>query len=305
MINLGLVGIGKMGKIYLDTVSKLDGVQIFAISSKTKKTLNEFSQKYYKTTNYKDLEKFDLDGVIIATPAPTHFEIASFFLRKKIAVLLEKPLATTYEDSLKLLKLQKTKKSPFLVDHTLLFHPVYREIKKKVKDIGKIESIDFTGHNDNIRKDTSLILDWGPHGISLLLDLLDKEPKELNIKNYKFKDKTIVKAVFGLVFDHNVRSTLDLSWVSKIKKRSLKITGEKGALIFDDMKDRKLIFRSKNDPKIDYLKYNDIQPLDTLVKEFIRAIKEKDASLKDLLFSSKVVKWAEKLNKLLQRQVKS
>ncbi len=57
------------------------------------------------------------DGVIVCTPPDTHVEIASYFLARNIPCIIEKPLALSYEDAVKL----KQFKTSVLVNNIHLF----------------------------------------------------------------------------------------------------------------------------------------------------------------------------------------
>src|SRR3989344_4854692 len=132
-LRLALIGLGRMGNNYLNSVKQLKEVQISWICSKTQKSLEELPSIYGKTSDYKTLVlKNGLDGVIIATPAPSHFEIAEFFLKNRIPLLIEKPLVTNPAEAEKLLTIQKQTQTqtqtqtPSIVGHTLLFYPAIK-----------------------------------------------------------------------------------------------------------------------------------------------------------------------------------
>ncbi len=72
---LALIGNGKWGQNYVNTIRRLQQVDL--------------PQKYIKTRSYPDLlTKSDIDGVIIASPTNTHFEIAMEFLSKGFNLLI-------------------------------------------------------------------------------------------------------------------------------------------------------------------------------------------------------------------------
>lgn len=296
MIKLALIGLGSMGKNYLNTLSSFKNAQITHLCSKTQRTLDLYSDEFYKTTDYKSLAgRKQIDGIIIATPASTHFQIVSFFLKINIPLLIEKPLTTNYLDAINLLRLQKN--TAVLVGHTLLYHPTYLKIKQNISKIGKIEMITFEGANNNPRKNTSLIYDWGSHGISLFIDLLKDSPKNFKLITYK-KQEQFIELNYKLNFKGNINCFLNMSWVSPQKKRSLTIHGSKGKLIFDDFAKSKLTLNNKPLP------YNPTPPLTVELEDFLKSIETKQKPDSDLKFGVEVIKVLDMLSKLADSNFK-
>ncbi len=238
MINLALIGVGKWGKNYLTTVSDIPGCQI----------------KYIKTRDYRQLlNKNDIDGAIIATPGSTHFAIASEFLKKGFNLLIEKPLTTNLEEAEKLFDLWN-KKSKVLVGITYLYHPAYQELKNQLIEIGRIKSMEFEGLNSPIRDDIPVLWDWGPHAVSLFLDLVKSEVTKVR------GNGQIDQANLELEFKNGVKASAKMSWVYPQKVRKLKVVGSK-----------KTVEINFNQPVTE-------PPLTLELKEFISAI-EKDTPI--------------------------
>ncbi len=278
-MNLGLIGLGSMGKNYLKTVQDLKGISIKYICARGITPADNFPKKYVKVNDYKKLANFSLDGIIIATPPSTHFEIAAFFLKKGVPVLIEKPLTNNLKEAVKLLKLQKD--TPVLVGHTLLYHRRYQQIKKELNKIGQIRSLEFIGANNNPRSDTSVLLDWGSHGIALFLDLLKKDPVGSMITRFSKNNGLAASVDATLNFPDNIKAYLKVSWQSKSKKRRLTVKGAKKTLVFDDIA-------------------VPFKPLSLELEDFRSAVKGND-SRSDLKFGVRVMKVLDALNGHLEQ----
>lgn len=304
MINLALIGLGPMGRNYLKTVDLLPNVKISCICSKTKFSLNQFPKDYIKLTNYKKIINYQIDAVIIATPSATHFEIASFFLKRNTPILIEKPLTTNYQDALKLLKIQKKKKNPVLVGHTLLFHPAYQKIKQLLPKIGPIKSLKFEGANNSPRKDASVIYDWGSHAIAFLLDLLDsKQPEKIKIlKVNKNSNNVINQASIQLLFPKKITANIIISWTSPQKNRKLSIFGKNGTIIFDSIRDGSLLFLKSPAKHSTHLNYSSEKPLKREIKYFLKLIKNRTIDETGLEFGVNVVKILSRSEQLAQEK---
>ncbi len=113
-------------------------------------------------------------GIIIATPPSSHVEIAEFALENNIPVLIEKPLALSKVEILKLAGYQ----SPILVNHIHLFSTAYQNLKKCV-DVSKIEKIFSLGYNDGPKREYSSLWDYGCHDMAMILDLAQEFPRKI------------------------------------------------------------------------------------------------------------------------------
>lgn len=295
MKKLALVGLGVMGNYYLETSKLIPGLKIEQICAKSRQTLEKYPDSFKKNTDFKKIGP--ADGVIIATSASTHYEIANFFIAKKIPLLIEKPLASNYKEALILEKIAKKNKVPILVDHTLLYHPAYLELKKNISKIGKIKKIIFEGANNKPRKDTNILYDWGPHGASLILDILKSLPRKITfLKLPKLKKEISV----NLFFPGNIEGILNLSWISKNKKRKLIIEGARGSIVFDDMSDKKITIHINE--KTIFPKINNNQPLESILNEFLKILKtRKKTNSENLSFAVKVIKLLDQIEKSVQK----
>lgn len=269
MITLALIGRGRWGKNYIKTINNLSSCVL--------------PEKYIKTSNYKELFDLDnIDGVIVATPSPTHFKIAKEFLEKGFNVLIEKPMTINYKDALKLFKIADKRKNFTMVGHIYLYNPAFLEVKNLVKSIGKIKYISSEGMSYGpIRKDISALWDWGPHDISMAIDLLGNLPEEVSGNglsslrpNTTFYDMCNLK----LKFPGDIYVFINIGWLSPIKKRSMTIVGEKSTIVFDDTIEKKvtLISNSNADKKISYPLFSEESPLTVEISSFVNRIKNKE-----------------------------
>lgn len=281
MLKLALIGAGSMAKNYLNTLEKIKGAVIVTVVAKTHNNLKKLPSKYLKTTRIEDIWSQKLNGIIISTPASTHFTLASVFLKQGFNILIEKPLTANLKDAQKLKNIKT--KGKLMVGHTLLFHPAYKTLKQLLKN-QKILSITFEGYNNVPRKDTSLLWDWGSHPASIFLDLLQSFPTKISAEKFK-KDELIL----NLGFKNAVSGIIKIGWNSKIKRRKLVVSTIENIYTFDDMKYPKLEVCKQNNFSIIYPKIKEHQPLEDEIYEFIRLINKKRV-VSDLDFGIKVVK---------------
>lgn len=303
MIQLALIGMGVWGRNFFSTMNSFTDCRIKYVCSKTAKTLESLRGDFIKTTHYEDLLTYpDIDGVIIATPSATHYEISREFLKRGFHLLIEKPLATNYIQALKLQSLCKNSRSKVLVDHTYLFDPAYKKTKELAQTMGQIRYISYEGLNNGpMRPDTSVLWDFGPHAISLCLDIYQKEPIQISawaLDTLRPKSGFFDLAYVGLTFLDQSKAFIKMSWLFPVKKRELVIVGSNSAIIYNDLADKKVNYYrdivpnvKRKDTKVEYPNYGLKLPLEVEIREFVDAIKnDKKINRSDLNFGVKVTK---------------
>ncbi|MDO8573439.1 MAG: Gfo/Idh/MocA family oxidoreductase [Candidatus Daviesbacteria bacterium] len=226
MITLALIGIGKWGQNYLRTAATLKNVQIKYVCAQTQQTLNLLPHAYIKTLSVNDLLKYkDIEGFILATPASTHFVIAKKLLSLGNNLLVEKPFTTNYRQAFELRKIWQNKKPQVLIGHTYIYDPAYQSFKKALEDTKTINSMHFEGLSSHIRNDISVIWDWGPHPVSIFLDLIKQPVVEVTATgsiadpNNKLYDTTNALIRFA----NGIEASISISWLGSHKVRRLTI----------------------------------------------------------------------------------
>jgi predicted dehydrogenase len=106
MIKIAIIGTGGMGNAHADSYRKIKGVALTACCDISKERATAFAEKFKIPAVYTDyrelLEKEDIDGVSNVTVDAMHAPISLAVIAKKIAILCEKPLATTLADARKM-----------------------------------------------------------------------------------------------------------------------------------------------------------------------------------------------------------
>jgi len=101
-MDVGVIGLGKMGLLHAAIFNRLDGCHVTAlcdINELMLKILRSGNEDVRTYTDYKlMLDENDLDIVVIATPVFLHGSMATTALKKGMHVLIEKPMAKTSEE---------------------------------------------------------------------------------------------------------------------------------------------------------------------------------------------------------------
>lgn len=291
-VNLGLIGAGKWGKNYISTINQIPNISLSWIVS-TKRNFKDIDSNCKITSNWRDmLNDQALDGVIFAVPPLVQSEIALDMMAvTRASLLLEKPLALDYEASKSLFEASCLHKVYVQVNHIYLYHSAYRKIFTLLHSIGNIKEIHSIGGDwGPFRSSHSPLWDWMPHDISMCMKLIGTKPKvisaELNIiENFDNNRGEVIKAT--LEFGNSIEAYIVCGNGFLEKKRFLKIIGENGVIVFDDLSQHKLqLIRGQNKSIIPF---KNKSPLSNSISNFVDSIVKENNSCLGMKFSVDVV----------------
>lgn len=189
--------------------------------------------------NYTDFLQSDIDAVVIATPATTHYEIAKAFLENGKDVFVEKPIALNSAHAEDLVSIADKNQRILMVGHLLLYQPAIQWIKEYIK-AGKLGAI-YSLHQERLklgraRSVENVLWSLGVHDIAVLLYLAGKEPENLVFSGHAglqsgIEDDTYVH----LSFADGLKAHLHNSWLWPENRRRLTVIAEKGMLVYDEI----------------------------------------------------------------------
>jgi len=185
------------------------------------------------------LEDSELDAVVIATPVPTHFDLARRALEAGKHVLVEKPPAMRGAEMDELVALAGERDRVLMPGHLLLYHPGVQRLKKMI-DAGELgEVLCVYGNRQNlgiIRSNENALWSLGVHDLSVILYLLDEEPEQCIALGRDFLTEGVEDVVFCyLRFPSGKIAHMHLSWLDPHKMRRMTVVGTEKMVVFDDM----------------------------------------------------------------------
>jgi predicted dehydrogenase len=190
--------------------------------------------------NYDELLADDsVDGVVIATPVPTHYALAKRALEAGKHALVEKPPAMRAAEMEELVELAEASSLVLMPGHLLLYHPGVRKLKELIeaRELGDVLCVYGNRQNlGKIRKDENALWSLGVHDLSVMLYLLDEEPSEAIAHGRDFLNKGVEDVVFCyLRFPSGRIAHMHLSWLDPHKMRRITVVGREKMVVFDDM----------------------------------------------------------------------
>jgi predicted dehydrogenase len=182
-----------------------------------------------------------VDAVAIATPAGTHLDIALAAMRAGKHVLIEKPLASTYTDGLRLVEEADRAGLVLMCDHTFCYTPAVLKIRELVHsgEIGDLHYFDSVRINLGlVQPDIDVLWDLAPHDISILESILPPGVEPLSVATHAADPIGTGRsciAFMTLQLTGGAIAHCHLNWLSPTKVRTTMIGGSKRALVWDDL----------------------------------------------------------------------
>ena len=236
-MRFGLIGVGRWGKVYIKTLCSLpDRCRLTHLA--TSKPSNAALVPYPVTvlSDWRALLQSDCDAVIIAAPPSTHAEILEACLDVEKPCIVEKPFCLDVGTAQRLQHRIQVSGVPVLVDHTHLFDPAYLVLKRSLDAAGEPIRFLFAegGGWGPFRTDISALWDWGPHEVSLCLDLLADTPQHVSAMGTSVRAEGLPDAVcIRLDFTRGATAWLHTGRVFSSKRRNLTIITERNRYHWD------------------------------------------------------------------------
>lgn len=256
-LKFGIIGFGYFGKFYARILRDTKDVELTTVADpqfETHKDKDILLPSVAQTSNFMEIiQDEDIDCVIISTPPSTHLLILESAIDAGKHILLEKPAVSNSEEIDVLENILSRNKKCFMVGHIYFYNDYLQEIKRTIEQglLGNIRYVSFiqSGHGP-IRTDVNCFWDMGVHHISIL-EYLFGPLVPTQIGGYSSSMISGGRRDFisvHLEYPNGVNSDIAVSWFMPEKERIIKIIGDKGSIVFDDIK-KKLRFFNYEYPK--------------------------------------------------------
>jgi predicted dehydrogenase len=260
-VRVGVVGLGYWGPNLARNFAALPGCKLSWCCDGEEERWTRLEPLYRSTsfsTRLSDLlEDGELDAVALATPVPTHGQLAAEVLAAGKHCFVEKPLAQSAAEAESAVKAAAESGKALMVGHLLEYHPGIRLLKETL-DSGELgRPLYLYGNRLNLgqlRSEENALWSLGAHDVSVVLALAGEEPVELAARGECYMQEGIEDVVFAFMrFPSGLAAHLHLSWLDPHKERRFTVVGSKRMATFDDMElERKLTIYDKGfDEKAD------------------------------------------------------
>lgn len=242
-LRIAVVGCGYWGQNLLRNFCELEEAEVATVCDFDPRALTRAQRRYPTieiSQNYEDvIDNSGIDAVVLATPVCSHFQMAKQALENGKHVLVEKPLARRSDDVLELMEIADSSGKTLMVDHTFLYTGAVRRMKALI-DAGELGELLYF---DSVRialgllqQDINVLWDLGPHDLSIMSYLIDREPISISAIGVKHLNTPFENIAYVTIqFENNLIAHFHLNWLAPVKVRRSLVGGSKKMIVYDDM----------------------------------------------------------------------
>jgi predicted dehydrogenase len=237
-----VVGLGYWGPNLLRVLIERTDVDVRWICDLDQTRLDRLSRRYpsVKTTRAIDdvLDDPIIDGIVLATPVHSHYDLARRCIEAGKHTFVEKPLAPSAAQAAELIDYAARRELVLMCGHTFLYSPPVRRVRELI-DQGELGDIYFMSSSRvNLglhQRDVSVVWDLGPHDFSILLYWLGTSPNEIRATGRDSIVPGITDVAFvTMQFASGLIANVELSWLAPSKLRRTVIVGSKKMVVYED-----------------------------------------------------------------------
>jgi predicted dehydrogenase len=263
-----------------------------------------------------------VEGVLLATPIYTHYDLGRRCLEAGKHTFIEKPLAPSTAQATELIDFATQSGLALMCGHTFLYSPPVRTVKSLIdaEELGDLYFVSSSRVNLGLhQRDATVIWDLGPHDFSILLYWLGARPSSIRAVGRDSIVPGIADVAFvTMEFPSGVIANVELSWLAPSKLRRTVVVGSKKMVVYEDgsaealkIYDRGVVYKDPETFGEWHLSYrtgdilsphlsND-EPLSLQVDDFVRAIRTGELPEYGLALARDVVRLAEAADASLDR----
>lgn len=237
-IKVAVIGAGVMGKNHLKTYKNLPNVELIGVYD----IFPEAAENAAKTFGIKAFSSMEevaksVNAVSVVTTSTTHADVGEFFLNHCIHCLIEKPLATTEEECMRLINAAKKNNVTLLVGHIERFNPAVEQMSKILSDTSKIRSLTtqrMSAASGRIT-DVDVAMDLMIHDVEVIQSLVKSPVVNVQACSVKTADKPEGKDYISalLEFENGATANLTASRITQARVRTLTVTTDTNYIDMD------------------------------------------------------------------------
>jgi UDP-N-acetylglucosamine 3-dehydrogenase len=235
-LRVGVIGVGVMGSNHARVLAELPGVKLVGVADPDRKHCDQVARSLgcASFSDAADLTRRGVDAVTIAAPTHLHRDIAIDCAARGIHVMVEKPIASTVEESRAIVAAARRAGVTLMVGHVERFNPAVQSIKRAIKD-QDILSIAITrvGPFPPRMSNVGVVIDLAVHDIDLIRWFTDSEIVEIQPQTSSAVAEREDIALLQFRTASGVLAHINTNWLTPFKARTVHIATRDKYLIGD------------------------------------------------------------------------
>lgn len=204
MLNIGLLGCGRIGQVHAKTLKGMDNARVAAVSDFLPAAANALALDLDAKVMSSEEMLLDsgIDAVVIGTPTTTHYDLIHVAAANGKAIFCEKPVDLSVDRIRECLAAVEKAGVPFMTAFNRRFDPSFAALQKQIADqvIGNVEIVTILSRDPApppigyIKTSGGIFRDMMIHDFDMARFLLGEEPVELTAAGSCLVDPKIGQA---------------------------------------------------------------------------------------------------------------
>jgi UDP-N-acetylglucosamine 3-dehydrogenase len=245
-LRLGVAGLGSMGRNHLRVLAGRDDVRLTAVADPVPASL-EAAVAQTGAQGFSEplamIGEAELDALVVAAPTTAHVDLAVAAIERGVPVLVEKPLAATVDEGLRIVAASRSGGVPVQVGHVERFNPAVLELGRLL-DAGWLSTVYSiasrrAGPFPARIRDVGVTIDLATHDVDILSWIAGERPARVYAETAQRIHAEHEDLLFGMLhFPSRATGFLDVNWLTPAKRRELLVVGEEGMFELDYLTQR-------------------------------------------------------------------
>lgn len=261
--------------------------------------------------DYQQALETNIPGLVLATPAPSHYRLGMMALEAGKDVFVEKPMTLRTDEARSLAEFANRESRILMVGHLLLYQPAIAWMRDYLATgkAGKVLHVATQRLKlGKVRREENVWWSFAPHDISVILELLGKPQLQgVTASGHSMLQPGIEDNVHvDLVFAGGQTAHVHCSWYWPLLARNTVVIGDKQMLVYDEVLQKITIYDkgvdgslNNRDDGSEVVEVADSQPLRIECQHFLDCVKTRQRPLSDGWNGVAVVEILEKATELL------
>ncbi len=251
MMKFAIIGAGAIARRgHLPSLKDTRDAEVLAIVDTNENAAKKAARKFAIRNYYKNIDPVlkdeEIEAVIIAIPTPTHKDVAIKAAQAGKHLIIEKPLAASLSDGLKIKEAIEKNNVRATVVQNYRYYPSIIKARKIIRSgqLGGLTSVYGIAHTPWPNQWTrgtwlyyepGVLLDFTPHVVDAILWISKCKPKRVFALggDYTSHCKFINYAQISIDFDDKTVGAIDVSWLTGMFRFVMSFIGTSGRLEID------------------------------------------------------------------------
>lgn len=273
-LRLGVVGVGYVGALHAQKYASMEDIDLVGLADRDFERAKDIARKYDTKAYNSHTELLPyVDGLSLAVPTVSHFEIGHDILTHGIHLLVEKPITLKLRDADRLIEMAEKNNALLQIGHIERFNPAVVKMESLLSEPIFIESHRLSFFTKR-GTDVDVILDLMIHDLDIILHLVNSEIKEIEAVGMPVMSDKVDIASVRVIFANGTVANLTASRVSNESLRMIRIFQPDSCISVDYGKRKINVTQLKGDGE-NYREdeFPDSDPLADQIRSFVGAIK--------------------------------